>query len=169
MIVTRKFWSAVTFTSNSSLSGSTTTELQKLIMYAFKIFRSKNETLRHFLKLSFCIHVPWGFCFRDLWFGVNNKSVSAFCPFAAWNVFFRNSSDTLGFEPLINRTYVDHESVPSISATGDYKTSNGYDNETIRINIMGMTCQSCVNNIQDAIGKKPAILNIKVCCASWWR
>ncbi|XP_048522016.1 copper-transporting ATPase 1 isoform X2 [Dendroctonus ponderosae] len=99
--------------------------------------------------------------------GTNNESyIDVTFPEGNYSLV-KNTSDTLGFEPLINRTYVDHESVPGISATGDYKVSSphfsrDYENETVRINIMGMTCQSCVNSIQDTIRKKSGILNIKV-------
>lgn len=76
--------------------------------------------------------------------------------------FFRNTSESLGFEPLlINQTHEDNEPISDPSSTGDYKKSS-LGTETAKINIMGMTCQSCVNNIQGLIGQKPGVFNITV-------
>ncbi|XP_060533882.1 copper-transporting ATPase 1 isoform X2 [Cylas formicarius] len=37
-----------------------------------------------------------------------------------------------------------------------------HGNDTVRLNVTGMTCQSCVNSIQDSIGKRPGVNRIKV-------
>ncbi|XP_066144632.1 copper-transporting ATPase 1 isoform X2 [Euwallacea fornicatus] len=84
--------------------------------------------------------------------------------------FIKNTSDSLGFEPLlINQNHFENEPVTSASPTGHFHTSPSpscdndyYDTETTKISVTGMTCQSCVNNIQSTIGKKPGVHNIKV-------
>lgn len=78
----------------------------------------------------------------------------------------RNASDSLGFEPLINKKLSENERIP-FSATGDYSDSqliiNIDSNESItKVNISGMTCQSCVRSIEDTISKKPGIHKITV-------
>ncbi|KAL1501048.1 hypothetical protein ABEB36_006450 [Hypothenemus hampei] len=72
----------------------------------------------------------------------------------------KTTSDRLGFEPLINKPHYDHESIPISSIMGDFKKLQNL--ETVQVNIMGMTCQSCVNNIQSTIGNHPGIHAIKV-------
>lgn len=55
-----------------------------------------------------------------------------------------------------------------LSPTGDYtpKTpllpSDATNTTIVRINIYGMTCQSCVRNIESTISQKPGIIHIKV-------
>lgn len=56
-----------------------------------------------------------------------------------------------------------------LTPTGDYSSvitglSDDLitDDSTVRINIIGMTCQSCVRNIEENISQKAGILNIKV-------
>ncbi|KAG7212599.1 hypothetical protein KM043_012893 [Ampulex compressa] len=46
--------------------------------------------------------------------------------------------------------------VPRAHATNSYGTS------TVRINIEGMRCQSCVRNIEGTIGERPEVVNIRV-------
>ncbi|XP_018565984.1 copper-transporting ATPase 1 isoform X4 [Anoplophora glabripennis] len=77
-----------------------------------------------------------------------------------------NTSDTLGFEPLINQKHSENERITTYSpSSGDY-SGNLIDAEpeegAIRVNIIGMTCQSCVKNIEETISKKPGIFSIKV-------
>uniref|UniRef100_A0A1Y1N286 P-type Cu(+) transporter n=1 Tax=Photinus pyralis TaxID=7054 RepID=A0A1Y1N286_PHOPY len=73
----------------------------------------------------------------------------------------QDATETLGLRPL---TDVSKESGASLlTATGD-----GYRNEApgpesaVRVNIIGMTCQSCVRNIEETVGKRPGIVSIKV-------
>ncbi|KAF7271816.1 hypothetical protein GWI33_015361 [Rhynchophorus ferrugineus] len=79
------------------------------------------------------------------------------------------TSDSLGFEPLINQRSDENEIIRSVSPTGDSRSgqlvSGSYDSETTRVNIVGMTCQSCVRNIEDTVGKKNGIIHIKVSLA----
>ncbi|XP_050305384.1 copper-transporting ATPase 1 isoform X2 [Anthonomus grandis grandis] len=79
----------------------------------------------------------------------------------------RNASDSLGFEPLLGqKDDVQGGGTRGLAPAGDHRVPLPayYDDETgtIRVNIVGMTCQSCVNNIQGVIGKKPGVHNIKV-------
>ncbi|KAK5638149.1 hypothetical protein RI129_012444 [Pyrocoelia pectoralis] len=76
------------------------------------------------------------------------------------------ATESLGFKPLGEVNKVDNAT--PLTATGD---CNGYENRgesvsksesAIKVNIIGMTCQSCVRNIEDTVGKKPGILSIKV-------
>lgn len=81
-------------------------------------------------------------------------------------IFLRNTSDTLGFEPLINQKQSENERIKIYSpSSGDYSDSL-VDVESkegaIRVNIIGMTCQSCVKSIEENISKKPGIYSIKV-------
>lgn len=51
------------------------------------------------------------------------------------------------------------------SATGNWlQQETGAPNaaEQVRINIYGMTCQSCVKNIESCVSTKPGIISIKV-------
>ncbi|KAG5891802.1 hypothetical protein JTB14_006192 [Gonioctena quinquepunctata] len=77
-----------------------------------------------------------------------------------------NTSDTLGFEPLVNQTLCENERITRYSpSAGDYSDSirnTESDDGAIRINIVGMTCMSCVKNIEETIGKRPGIYKIKV-------
>lgn len=83
---------------------------------------------------------------------------------------FRNTSDTLGFVPLVNKKTSETENVTTYQpGAGDYiedqsDIEKGDENGgIIRVNIFGMTCQSCVKNIEGTVIQKPGILNIKVC------
>lgn len=80
--------------------------------------------------------------------------------------FFRNTSDTLGFEPLINQKVTNNERVTTYSpSSGDYSgglIDTESEDGAVRVNIIGMTCQSCVKNIEENISKKPGIYSIKV-------
>ncbi|KAK9892530.1 hypothetical protein WA026_020515 [Henosepilachna vigintioctopunctata] len=76
------------------------------------------------------------------------------------------TSETLGFEPLINQKS-EFEGVCISSPTGDYTDSlSGKSvaakDGSVQINIDGMTCMSCVKNIEETVGQKPGILKIKV-------
>lgn len=77
----------------------------------------------------------------------------------------RETTQNLGFEPLVE---VKDERVSQLTPTGDFSSlttplleGEVVDN-TIKVNIIGMTCQSCVRNIEETVSKKPGILNIKV-------
>nr|XP_023018681.1 copper-transporting ATPase 1 isoform X1 [Leptinotarsa decemlineata] len=78
----------------------------------------------------------------------------------------KNTSDTLGFEPLINQKLSQNERITTYSrSAGDYSGSTKSaesDDGTVRINIIGMTCMSCVRNIEGTISKRPGIYSIKV-------
>ncbi|CAH1132290.1 unnamed protein product [Ceutorhynchus assimilis] len=97
----------------------------------------------------------------------NNKSyIDVTIPEGNYDLI-KNTSDNLGFKPLIDQSHLENEPTPSISPTGDYKSPFPYstDNDvsiTTQINIVGMTCQSCVRSIQDNIGNKKGILSIKI-------
>ncbi|XP_066255852.1 copper-transporting ATPase 1 isoform X2 [Euwallacea similis] len=102
--------------------------------------------------------------------GTNNESfVDVTFPEKSYSLI-KNTSDSLGFEPLlIHQNHFENEPVPGVSPVGNFHTSPSppsdkdyYDTGTTKISITGMTCQSCVNNIQSTIGKKPGIYNIKV-------
>ncbi|XP_045469108.1 copper-transporting ATPase 1 isoform X3 [Harmonia axyridis] len=79
------------------------------------------------------------------------------------------TSETLGFEPLINQK-ADLEHVTVLSHTGDgtdTKNRNREDEDgSVQVAIEGMTCNSCVRSIEDTVGKKPGIFNIKVSLAN---
>ncbi|CAH1118710.1 unnamed protein product [Phaedon cochleariae] len=79
----------------------------------------------------------------------------------------KNTSDTLGFEPLLNQKPSANERITTYSpSAGDYEGSLIEDAESedgaVRINIIGMTCMSCVRNIEGTVGIKPGIYSIKV-------
>ncbi|KAK9746322.1 Heavy-metal-associated domain [Popillia japonica] len=82
----------------------------------------------------------------------------------------KDITDTLGYEPVINQKSNEIEPVPSdsLQPAGDRNVSerllhlDGPPDSTIKVNIVGMTCQSCVRNIEETIGKKPGIINVKV-------
>lgn len=66
----------------------------------------------------------------------------------------REATQNLGFEPLIK---FKTKNVSQLTPTGDYKSDG-----IVRVNIVGMTCQSCVRNIEETVGKKAGIHSIKV-------
>lgn len=73
----------------------------------------------------------------------------------------------MGFEPLVNQKVSEDERITTYQpCAGDFIVSdNEPDDEgggVIRVNIFGMTCQSCVKNIEGNISQKPGILSIKV-------
>ncbi|CAH1112001.1 unnamed protein product [Psylliodes chrysocephalus] len=77
-----------------------------------------------------------------------------------------NTSDTLGFEPLLSHK-TENELVTTYSpSAGDFSTTvaepESDDEGALRVNIVGMTCMSCVRNIEETVGKKPGILSINV-------
>lgn len=81
-------------------------------------------------------------------------------------LFYRNTSDTLGFEPLLSHK-TENELVTTYSpSAGDFSTTvaepESDDEGALRVNIVGMTCMSCVRNIEETVGKKPGILSINV-------
>lgn len=85
--------------------------------------------------------------------------------------FSRDTTENYGFVPLVNQKDQEDDPHSRFSATGDHVSastplisSNTYnDSNTIHIDIKGMTCQSCVRNIEDNIGRKKGINSIKVC------
>ncbi|KAF5291798.1 hypothetical protein FQA39_LY14286 [Lamprigera yunnana] len=70
----------------------------------------------------------------------------------------RETTQNLGFEPLIKSRSQD---VSHLTPTGDYKIKDGLE-KVVKVNIVGMTCQSCVRNIEDTVGKRKGIFSIKV-------
>lgn len=90
----------------------------------------------------------------------------------------------MGFEPLIDHNNKDDAGVVHLTPTGDFlitsstplmsSSSTSKSNQQrwrqqqtsqesiVKIHIDGMTCQSCVRNIEDVISKKNGIVNIKV-------
>lgn len=80
-------------------------------------------------------------------------------------LFFRDATESFGFEPLINEKHSESESVSLLAPTGDFLSSEpvtGRDDATVKISVLGMTCQSCVKNIEENLSKKPGIYSIKV-------
>lgn len=81
-------------------------------------------------------------------------------------LFFRETTQNLGFEPLLE--VKDEDAVQTLSPTGDYNLltvpllKTPETDCTIKVNIIGMTCQSCVKNIEETVGSKRGIINIKV-------
>lgn len=75
----------------------------------------------------------------------------------------QDATETLGLRPL---TDVSKERGASLlTATGDcdrYRNEVTGPESGIRVNIIGMTCQSCVRNIEETVGKRPGIVSIKV-------
>lgn len=81
----------------------------------------------------------------------------------------------MGFEPLLDHSK-DEENTINLAPTGDFLVnastplipSNQQQQQQqpeegiAKIHINGMTCQSCVKNIEDVIGKKNGIVSIKV-------
>ncbi|CAH1976988.1 unnamed protein product [Acanthoscelides obtectus] len=91
-------------------------------------------------------------------------------------LFGKNTSDTLGFEPLLNHQksheneHGDH-STTYAPQSGDYtrtlidrpeENGVGDGTGTIKVKIDGMTCQSCVRSIEENVVKQPGIYSIKV-------
>ncbi|KAI4455024.1 atp7 isoform b [Holotrichia oblita] len=82
----------------------------------------------------------------------------------------KDITDSLGYEPVINQKSNENETVSgdSLQPAGDHNVSERLlqldepADSTIKVNIVGMTCQSCVRNIEETIGKKQGIINIKV-------
>lgn len=87
----------------------------------------------------------------------------------------RDATDSFGFQPLIVYKPQDEEepvalstrnaagdcisaATPLISSQPTIKSSSS----SAKININGMTCQSCVRNIEETVGKKIGVKNIKV-------
>lgn len=83
-----------------------------------------------------------------------------------FSYFFRQTSETLGFEPL-TKTKERHHISP-LSPSGESNASTPLlqpllDNDaTVRITITGMTCQSCVRSIEETISRGEGIHSIKV-------
>lgn len=79
--------------------------------------------------------------------------------------FCRDATDAMGFEPLMGKS---QDEEVHLSPTGDFLTTSvpsiqrQSDDDSIKININGMKCQSCVKNIEETISKNPGIYNIKV-------
>ncbi|XP_008195006.1 copper-transporting ATPase 1 isoform X2 [Tribolium castaneum] len=78
-----------------------------------------------------------------------------------------DATESLGFEPLINEKSTESESVSLLAPTGDYTSDQPTiitvsEDDTIKITVLGMTCQSCVKNIEETLSRKPGIYNIKV-------
>ncbi|XP_072381614.1 copper-transporting ATPase 1 isoform X1 [Diabrotica undecimpunctata] len=74
----------------------------------------------------------------------------------------RDISNTLGFVPLLRQ--VDNEIPTYSSCAGDYSSDDKKRKaeDLVRVNIIGMTCMSCVRSIEDTVGKQPGIIDIKV-------
>lgn len=78
----------------------------------------------------------------------------------------KETTHNLGFEPLVEVKEDEH--VSQLTPTGDFSLSTTpllegqVADNTIKVNIIGMTCQSCVRNIEETISKKPGVLSIKV-------
>ncbi|XP_025830887.1 copper-transporting ATPase 1 isoform X2 [Agrilus planipennis] len=95
-----------------------------------------------------------------------SEYVDVIIPEASYSLL-KNVSDHLGFEPLLNKKYEAYEG-SHLSPRGDHvsvQTPLLGDVEAegvVRINIKGMTCQSCVRNIEETIGQKQGINKIKV-------
>lgn len=73
----------------------------------------------------------------------------------------------MGFEPLMGVKSEDEEPSNLLTETGDHLTtipliSKQSNDVTTKISINGMTCQSCVKNIESVLGGKNGISNIKV-------
>nr|CAI5868018.1 unnamed protein product [Callosobruchus analis] len=78
----------------------------------------------------------------------------------------KNTSDTLGFEPLLNqKSHENDHSTTYSPQSGDYsRTLLDHESEegALKVKINGMTCQSCVRSIEENIVKQPGIYSIKV-------
>uniref|UniRef100_A0A2C9KE23 P-type Cu(+) transporter n=2 Tax=Biomphalaria glabrata TaxID=6526 RepID=A0A2C9KE23_BIOGL len=67
--------------------------------------------------------------------------------------------EDMGFDASVSPSNTDKSVL--VSSSGSVK-----DVRTKVLNIRGMTCQSCVNNIEGVIGKHPSVVSIKVSLAS---
>lgn len=79
--------------------------------------------------------------------------------------FSRNTSDSPGYEPLLKKKTF--KPISKLSPTGDHANDGligdlDSDDGTIQVNIVGMTCQSCVRNIEETVSKRIGIYKIKV-------
>nr|XP_022920437.1 copper-transporting ATPase 1 isoform X2 [Onthophagus taurus] len=76
--------------------------------------------------------------------------------------YLSDAAESMGFEPLINQ--LSNETQPILTEKGDttQKLIKKQPHETIRIKIVGMTCQSCVRTIEDTLSNRPGIQTIKV-------
>lgn len=96
----------------------------------------------------------------------------------------RDTTDAMGFEPLIDHTKEDYDggggvgggangSAIHLAPTGDFLITSSTplistqqrqqsEESVTKIHINGMTCQSCVRNIEDVVGKKSGVVSIKV-------
>lgn len=87
-------------------------------------------------------------------------------------LYYRDTTDAMGFEPLIGHSSTqDDDGAIHLSPTGDHLItaatpliSHQQQSEEgiVKITVQGMTCQSCVRNIEDVVSKKPGIISIKV-------
>lgn len=74
----------------------------------------------------------------------------------------------MGFEPLIARPSSTNDDAVRLAPTGDHTASvptmsfQQSEEGIVRIDIEGMTCQSCVKSIEETVGKRDGILGIKV-------
>lgn len=85
----------------------------------------------------------------------------------------------MGFEPLIDHTKDDdygggaNGGAVHLTPTGDFLITASTplisshqrresEESVAKIHINGMTCQSCVRNIEDVVGKKNGVVSIKV-------
>ena len=78
----------------------------------------------------------------------------------------RDATQSLGFEPLIDEK-TESEAVSLLAPTGDYNPNEPTvitiaEDETVKITVLGMTCQSCVRSIEDNLSRKPGVYSIKV-------
>lgn len=80
----------------------------------------------------------------------------------------------MGFEPLIDHSSAqEDDGAVHLVPTGDYLVTASTplmsqpqtEEGVVRVTINGMTCQSCVRNIEDVVSKKPGIVSIKVILA----
>lgn len=98
-----------------------------------------------------------------------------------FSFFLRDTTDAMGFEPLIDHTKDDDGAI-HLAPTGDflitsstplissstssppppYQQKQQPEDGVVKVHIDGMTCQSCVRNIEDVIGKKNGVISIKV-------
>ncbi|XP_063926939.1 copper-transporting ATPase 1 isoform X3 [Zophobas morio] len=77
-----------------------------------------------------------------------------------------DATQSLGFEPLIDEK-TESEAVSLLAPTGDYNPNEPTvitiaEDETVKITVLGMTCQSCVRSIEDNLSRKPGVYSIKV-------
>ncbi|CAH0548646.1 unnamed protein product [Brassicogethes aeneus] len=101
-------------------------------------------------------------------FEKDNSTINITIPEGHYNII-TNTSDSFGFEPLIEQKSsetdsIAHHQTPKGDHTYEPSTTSSphSDDAKTRISIEGMTCQSCVRNIEENISKKPGIYSIKV-------